>query len=58
MLLVSLAPIWVNAELMSLAKKERLDPNVFEHLVEQKAYTGDAAKNAFKVEEMYLQIVQ
>ncbi|KAG0372051.1 hypothetical protein BGX24_000806 [Mortierella sp. AD032] len=44
-------------ELLSLAKKNRLDPNVFERLVQQKAYVGESAENAVKVECMYLQIV-
>ncbi|KAG9062151.1 hypothetical protein KI688_006483 [Linnemannia hyalina] len=44
-------------ELLSLAKKNRLDPDVFERLVEQKAYVGESAENAVKVEYMYLQVV-
>ncbi|KAF9304981.1 hypothetical protein BGZ74_011814 [Mortierella antarctica] len=45
-------------ELLSLAKKDRLDPKVFEQLVEHKAYTGEAAENAVRVEDVYLQVVQ
>ncbi|KAF9901864.1 hypothetical protein EC991_005598 [Linnemannia zychae] len=45
-------------ELMSLAKKDRLDPKVFEKLVQQKAYVGDSAENAVMVESMYLQLVK
>ncbi|KAF9331134.1 hypothetical protein BG006_005993 [Podila minutissima] len=45
-------------ELLSLAKKDRLDPKVFEQLVEHKAYTGEAVENAVRVEDMYLQVVQ
>ncbi|KAF9088599.1 hypothetical protein BGX27_002674 [Mortierella sp. AM989] len=45
-------------ELLSLAKKDKLDPNVFEQLVKQKAYTGEAAENAIRVENMYLQAVK
>ncbi|KAG0032577.1 hypothetical protein BGZ81_010627 [Podila clonocystis] len=44
-------------EVLSLAKKDRLDPNVFQQLVEQKTYTGESAENAVRVENIYLQVV-
>ncbi|GJJ78105.1 hypothetical protein EMPS_10464 [Entomortierella parvispora] len=45
-------------QMLSLARKDRLHPDIFAQMVDQRAYIGEVDENALSVERVYLQIVQ